>query len=919
MPRTTTPRNHHRAALAMIVVITGALVAACTPASPPVAISGTLSIQGAALAVNRLDVTLDITASPGVTEMRVANGPSPSSAAWRPLTSSLAWTLEGPDGTQTVSVEFRAATQTSSIYSDTIVLDRTAPDLAITSVTDGQSLDLRNGEPFLFAGTSGDSGSGVAGVTMSAVGTTQSEPAQLRPDGTWAHPAAADSNGTFSYVATAVDVAGNTTVRQVTLHVQVPDPTQTLKRPGVRTLGPAEQAAVRVVDSAGSHLEFHGDLRSFLAGGTVIVSEHFALAPQGLLRRILDVTYDAATDTTTVSSALGQLFDVFSQLQFSTPAPSPAEAQARAHASATAQTASELCTQFAAGKSVGLSKGLEPQSGTHEIGPTTASFHAGLAAAVYADFDFDVHMYMFGIDVKRAKAEMGIKVCADAGMNLSLRLEDAVRLAGGDWSAGMPKSLLDDMHLESLGVSDFGFHPPKLNTIETQPIVISGVELRGVIGVAIGPVVELPVETNLEGVAGASFVGGVDYHGGIPDLTSEPHLDLQVHQISAVTDARIGFGIDVTAGVNIAEIVTADLFTVTIEPTVHVEAHWANNWVGASSYVNRIDTKLCVDIAGKIGLTLSAEIAHWSFTILDVKPTPIAELSPCYHLDPLIFGGPLLISTATLPDAHTGIDYHADLTTTSSPVHWSVESGILPSGLMLDATTGAITGRATTPGTYPLTIRVTEDGGRTASRIFQIVVSGDPITVTTGWDGSLGLDPLWTCPPWVKLGLGGVMVDNMLHFESEFGSDTNAYIQTGTTLALPPTWIIEANLRVNQSVSGFPQRTGAGIWFSTGAGVGNALQLGEGEIFLAAGNMTKGASASVDTAGFHTYRIEVTAASGAVNVYQDGNLVLSGDVFTSTEFNGTAPRIEFGDGSALATGSSDWHFVRHNAIPPCQV
>jgi hypothetical protein len=73
---------------------------------------------------------------------------------------------------------------------------------------------------------------------------------------------------------------------------------------------------------------------------------------------------------------------------------------------------------------------------------------------------------------------------------------------------------------------------------------------------------------------------------------------------------------------------------------------------------------------------------------------------------------------------------------TSATISYLVYSGALPSGLSLNANTGAITGTAPNVGsdtTYNFTIRVTDNAGNTADRAFSIsVLQGSPAAPTVG-------------------------------------------------------------------------------------------------------------------------------------------------------------------------------------------
>ena len=78
---------------------------------------------------------------------------------------------------------------------------------------------------------------------------------------------------------------------------------------------------------------------------------------------------------------------------------------------------------------------------------------------------------------------------------------------------------------------------------------------------------------------------------------------------------------------------------------------------------------------------------------------------------------PLTIPTSSLPSAVVGVAYSARLEASggTTPYSWSITSGSLPGGLKLDATTGVISGIASSPGTSDFTITVTDVFRETAS------------------------------------------------------------------------------------------------------------------------------------------------------------------------------------------------------------
>ncbi len=89
--------------------------------------------------------------------------------------------------------------------------------------------------------------------------------------------------------------------------------------------------------------------------------------------------------------------------------------------------------------------------------------------------------------------------------------------------------------------------------------------------------------------------------------------------------------------------------------------------------------------------------------------------------------GPLTISTASLPAGTVGTSYSQTLIATggSQPYTWSLVAGQgnLPTGLSLNASTGAITGTPSATGTFNFTVRVTDSASTTAQKALSIVIS----------------------------------------------------------------------------------------------------------------------------------------------------------------------------------------------------
>jgi large repetitive protein len=92
----------------------------------------------------------------------------------------------------------------------------------------------------------------------------------------------------------------------------------------------------------------------------------------------------------------------------------------------------------------------------------------------------------------------------------------------------------------------------------------------------------------------------------------------------------------------------------------------------------------------------------------------------------------LSITTATLPTPVIGVAYSQTVATSGgiAPISFSVSAGSLPAGLSLAASTGVISGTATTPGAYSFTITATDGNGITAFHAYSGTI-GARLAITT--------------------------------------------------------------------------------------------------------------------------------------------------------------------------------------------
>ena len=93
----------------------------------------------------------------------------------------------------------------------------------------------------------------------------------------------------------------------------------------------------------------------------------------------------------------------------------------------------------------------------------------------------------------------------------------------------------------------------------------------------------------------------------------------------------------------------------------------------------------------------------------------------------------LAITSASLPAGQVGLAYTATLAATggTAPYSWAITAGSLPAGISLTGTSGALGGTPTTAGSFPLTVRVTDSTGATASANLTLSVGATALAITT--------------------------------------------------------------------------------------------------------------------------------------------------------------------------------------------
>ena len=128
--------------------------------------------------------------------------------------------------------------------------------------------------------------------------------------------------------------------------------------------------------------------------------------------------------------------------------------------------------------------------------------------------------------------------------------------------------------------------------------------------------------------------------------------------------------------------------------------------------------------AGSTNVTFQLKDAGSPIALTTAKTLTLA-ITPA---PPITFSG-VLPPTGTYNQAYAG---SAAATGGLGTLTYSVASGALPTGLTLNAATGAVAGTTTVAGTYNFTIQAYDTFGDAASHAYQIVVVAPLLTVTPG-------------------------------------------------------------------------------------------------------------------------------------------------------------------------------------------
>lgn len=189
------------------------------------------------------------------------------------------------------------------------------------------------------------------------------------------------------------------------------------------------------------------------------------------------------------------------------------------------------------------------------------------------------------------------------------------------------------------------------------------------------------------------------------------------------------------------------------------------------------------------------------------------------------------------------------------------------------------------------------------------------------WLSSSGVLPNAACTPWTLVDTAAaknpVLSTGFVTLATDSNAENMYYVQTGADLVTPATLIIDARVRVASGSSSDASRAPAVVLARYGSPLRTvAFYLSTTEVFLTSADLTKGNAANVATTDSpHNYHIEVNTTTHAIDVKRDSVSTITGTAYVEPDVAATAI-VAWGEGSILATGTSEWVSVTHNAHAP---
>jgi len=226
---------------------------------------------------------------------------------------------------------------------------------------------------------------------------------------------------------------------------------------------------------------------------------------------------------------------------------------------------------------------------------------------------------------------------------------------------------------------------------------------------------------------------------GTPAATGQFTLSVLLTDSQALTASRI-FTVSVSSALSILTTSLPAGSVNQVYPTQTLQAGGGQppyRWTVVTAGPGNLPPGLALDgVFGRISGTPTAS-GTFPFELMvtdNNANTATATLS-------ITVGGNIVITPATLPNAAVNTAYSQTLSASggTAPYGWAVTAGSLPVGLTLGASTGAISGTPTLPGSATFTVTATDSNKITGQAAYTLTVSG-PVTITTTSlpDGTIG-------------------------------------------------------------------------------------------------------------------------------------------------------------------------------------
>ena len=232
---------------------------------------------------------------------------------------------------------------------------------------------------------------------------------------------------------------------------------------------------------------------------------------------------------------------------------------------------------------------------------------------------------------------------------------------------------------------------------------------------------------NVWTVASGVLPGGLGLNSGTGTISGTPTASGPFTFSIKVTDSLGGsdtkpFSINILPGPTISTAPTLTSGTVGVPYTVSLTAVDGTSPYSWSITVGSLPAGLT--LAGSTGTIsgtpTSGGTANFTVQVLDAKSVTATK---AFTIN--IASGLTIATAPTLPGGAAGTPYSQTLTAVggTAPYTWIITAGSLPTGLILNAATGAITGTPSSSGPSNFTVQVTDNSSVKASKAFTLNIA----------------------------------------------------------------------------------------------------------------------------------------------------------------------------------------------------